>query len=48
MKILTVLIPEQDLKIIKKFIDIGLYANITEYIRVALRDYLWEELQKLK
>ncbi|MHA1790965.1 MAG: ribbon-helix-helix domain-containing protein [Candidatus Helarchaeota archaeon] len=48
MKILTVSIPLQDIKIIKEFIEYGLYSNITECIRIALRDYLWDELQKLR
>lgn len=48
MKVLTVTIPKTDLKILKEFIDKGLYPNITECIRIALRDYLWDEIQKLK
>jgi Arc/MetJ-type ribon-helix-helix transcriptional regulator len=48
MKVLTVNIPRTDLKILKEFIDKGLYPNITECIRTALRDYLWEEIQKLR
>ena len=48
MKILSVSIPDNDLKIINQFIEIRLYANVTDCIRIALRDYLWDEVQKIK
>ncbi|MHA1229794.1 MAG: ribbon-helix-helix domain-containing protein [Candidatus Helarchaeota archaeon] len=48
MKSITVLIPDEDLKILKQLIDTGLYPNVAECIRVALRDYLWEKLEKIK
>ena len=47
MKILTVSIPDSDIEIVKKFVDLGISSNITEYIRNALREYLWDELEKL-
>ena len=48
MKSLTVTISDDDIKILRKLVDMGLYTNLTDCIRSALREYLWKELENLK
>ncbi|MBD3227336.1 MAG: ribbon-helix-helix protein, CopG family [Candidatus Lokiarchaeota archaeon] len=48
MKVLTISLPESDLKILEEFVKNNFYSNVSEYIRSALKDYLWEELEKIE
>jgi len=48
MRILSIILSEDVLKILNELVEKGLYSNLTECIRIALRDYLWEEIEKLE
>ncbi|MFX1444073.1 MAG: ribbon-helix-helix domain-containing protein [Promethearchaeota archaeon] len=45
MKIITINLPEKYLSAIKILNDLGIYPSRSEAIRIALRDFLTEELK---
>ena len=45
MKIITINLPEKYLSAIKILNDLGIYPSRSEAIRIALRDFLAEELE---
>ncbi len=48
MTLITVHIPEKFLKEIEKLVEEGYYPNRSEVIRIALRDFLRQELMMRK
>ncbi|MFW9951192.1 MAG: ribbon-helix-helix domain-containing protein [Candidatus Thorarchaeota archaeon] len=45
MKIITINLPEKYLNAIQTLNDMGIYPSRSEVIRIALRDFLKEEIQ---
>ncbi|MFX0010330.1 MAG: ribbon-helix-helix domain-containing protein [Candidatus Hermodarchaeota archaeon] len=45
MKIITINLPEKYLNAIQALNDLGIYPSRSEAIRIALRDFLKDELQ---
>jgi antitoxin ParD1/3/4 len=45
MKIITINLPEKYLNAIQALNDLGIYPSRSEAIRIALRDFLRDELQ---
>lgn len=45
MKIITINLPEKYLSAIKILNDLGIYPSRSEAIRIALRDFLTDELE---
>jgi len=48
MKIITINLPEKYLQAIKILNDMGVYASRSEAIRIALNDFLTDELKMFK
>ena len=48
MKIITINLPEKYLSAIKILNDLGIYPSRSEAIRIALREYLYDEEKNLK